>query len=54
MYITKNVCDAIISTLLGILRKTMDDHKVCMDIEKLKIRPNLWPKVRKKLRNKRE
>ncbi|XP_057246673.1 uncharacterized protein LOC130589406 [Beta vulgaris subsp. vulgaris] len=48
MHIEKNVCDAIIGTLLNMPGKTKDGLKVRRDMEKLKIRPNLWPKVKEK------
>ncbi|XP_057252022.1 uncharacterized protein LOC130592009 [Beta vulgaris subsp. vulgaris] len=46
MHIGKNVCDAIIGTLLNMPVNTKDGLKVRRDMEKLKIRPHLWPKVK--------
>ncbi|XP_021835652.1 uncharacterized protein [Spinacia oleracea] len=43
MHIEKNVCDAIIGTLLNITGKTKDAKKVRLDLKKRNIRPELWP-----------
>jgi hypothetical protein len=47
MHIEKNVCDAIIGTLLNIPGKTKDNENVRKDMKKKNIRPDLWP-VKKK------
>ncbi|CAH9079143.1 unnamed protein product [Cuscuta epithymum] len=43
MHIEKNVCDAIIGTLLNIPTKTKDGIHVRRDMQEMKIRPELWP-----------
>lgn len=53
MHIEKNVFDAIIGTLLNMPGKTKDGLKVRRDMEKLKIRPNLWPKVKEKAKKRK-
>jgi hypothetical protein len=43
MHIEKNVCDAIIGTLLNMPGKTKDNENVRKDMKKRNIRPDLWP-----------
>jgi len=43
MHIEKNVCDSLISTLLDIPGKTKDGLNARKDMQKEKVRPNLWP-----------
>ena len=47
MHIEKNVCDAILGTLLNISGKTKDGLNVRRDMEEMNIRPNLWVKESK-------
>ncbi|XP_073525456.1 uncharacterized protein [Phyllobates terribilis] len=46
MHIEKNVCDAIIGTLLNIPGKTKDNQNVRFDMKERNIRPDLWPVVK--------
>ncbi|GKA01865.1 putative reverse transcriptase domain-containing protein [Tanacetum coccineum] len=43
MHIDKNVCDNITSTLLGVLRKSKDNMKARLDLQKLGIQKELHP-----------
>ncbi|XP_056698499.1 uncharacterized protein [Spinacia oleracea] len=50
MHIEKNVCEAILGTLLNMDKKSKDGIKVRRDMQHLKIRPHLWPKLKEKAR----
>ncbi|XP_021847401.1 uncharacterized protein [Spinacia oleracea] len=50
MHIEKNVCEAILCTLLNMDKKYKDGIKVRRDMQHFKIRPYLWPKLKKKAR----
>jgi hypothetical protein len=41
MLVEKNVCEALVSTLLDIPGKTKDTLKACMDLEEMKLRKYL-------------
>jgi hypothetical protein len=41
MHVEKNVCEALVSTLLDILGKTKDTLKARMDLEAMKLRNDL-------------
>jgi hypothetical protein len=41
MHVEKNVCEALINTLLDILDKTKDTLNAQMDLEKMKLRNDL-------------
>jgi hypothetical protein len=41
MHVEKNVCEALVSTLLDIPDKTKDTLKVRMDLEEMKLRKDL-------------
>jgi hypothetical protein len=41
MHVEKNVCEALINTLLDILGKTKDTLNAQMDLEKMKLRNDL-------------
>ncbi|XP_074291284.1 uncharacterized protein LOC141618061 [Silene latifolia] len=43
MHIEKNVCDALLGTLLNFTGKSKDGLKVRKDLMEMKIRTNLWP-----------
>jgi hypothetical protein len=43
MYVTKNVFDNIIGTLLNMLRKSKDRLKSCTDLVQFELRPELHP-----------
>ena len=43
MHIEKNVCDAIIGTLLNIPGKTKDTKQARKDLKDKNVRPELWP-----------
>jgi hypothetical protein len=45
MHVKKNVCEALIGTLLDIPGKTKDTLKAWMDIEKIKLRKDLHHKT---------
>src|SRR6185437_15608586 len=49
MHIEKNVCDALLGTLMNIPGKTKDGKGARLDLKEMGIRPELWPqeKVRK-------
>ncbi|XP_074283417.1 uncharacterized protein LOC141607966 [Silene latifolia] len=50
MHIEKNVCDALLGTLLNLPGKTKDGLKVRKDMEDMKIRSKLWPVQKDKSR----
>ncbi|XP_074278314.1 uncharacterized protein LOC141601906 [Silene latifolia] len=50
MHIEKNVCDALLGTLLNLPGKTKDGLKVRKDMEDMKIRSKLWPVEKDKSR----
>jgi hypothetical protein len=41
MHVEKNVCKALVGTLLDIPRKTKDTHKAQMYLEEMKLRKDL-------------
>jgi hypothetical protein len=43
MHVTKNVFDIIIGTLMGLLRKSKDGLKSCIDLVQFQLRPELHP-----------
>jgi hypothetical protein len=45
MHVEKNVCEAMIGTLLDILGKTKDTLKAWMDLEEMKLRKDLHHKT---------
>jgi hypothetical protein len=45
MHVEKNVCEALIATLLDIPSKTKDTLKARMDLEEMKLRKNLHHKT---------
>jgi hypothetical protein len=45
MHVEKNVCEAMIGTLLDILGKTKDTLKARMDLEEMKLRKDLHHKT---------
>jgi hypothetical protein len=45
MHVEKNVCEALISTLLDVPNKTKDTLKARMDLEKMKLRKYLKHKT---------
>jgi hypothetical protein len=45
MHVEKNVCEAMIGTLLDILGKTKDTLKAQMDLEEMKLRKDLHHKT---------
>jgi hypothetical protein len=45
MHVEKNVCEAMIGTLLDILGKTKDILKARMDLEEMKLRKDLHHKT---------
>jgi hypothetical protein len=47
MHVEKNVCEALVGTLLDILGKTKDTLKARMDLEEMKLRKDFITKLLK-------